>query len=199
MGITSGQGRVSQPEYWLYFGCYVLISIGSLVSIFYFAAQLRFAIALFAAMILMVSGLGFRVIEMWRCRDIGWPGSLPWLLFGSQFFLSIFAGITGMSLTAMIVLSIVLSVVDFGFAIVIGCLPTQRVQQVDVNTYKPIDYSGFKRNDGSAAVSDLNEIGRARLEQAQAQAQAPRPVATIVKPASVAPQPQPVGFGRKGL
>lgn len=193
MSITSGQGRLSQPEYWLYFGCYMLISIGSLVSIFYFAMESRFAISLLAFFILTVSGLGFRVIEMWRCRDIGWPASLPWWLFGSQFLLGIFSGIFGLPMSAMIVISILLGVIDFGFAIGIGCMPTRTWQQVDLSTYTPIDYSGFKRNDGSAAVSNLNDIGRARLEQAQA----PKPAATVATPA--APAPAAVGFGRKGL
>lgn len=194
MGITSGQGRVSQPEYWLYFAIYMMLSIGSLISIFYFAAQLRISLTLFSAFVLFVGGLWFRVVEMWRCRDVGWPAAIPWLIFAAQFLFGLIGGVSALSMVAMLIATLILGFIDFVFAVGIGFLPTQEVRQVDPSNYTPIDYSGFKKPDGRQAVSDLNETAMARIEKAQA----PKAAAVAIAPAAVI-APQRAGFGRKGL
>ena len=100
-------GRASQSKYWTLFGLYM--------------------IAVPALLIVGVIPLGiyWRVIMMRRCRDIGWPAFLPWLIFGGQFAAGFGLQIGAVSGTApgwsMVALPLVLGLVDFVFSIVIGC------------------------------------------------------------------------------
>src|SRR3989337_692291 len=86
MGFPSdSSGRVSQGKYWALFGTYMIavpvLLFGGL------GAMVQGSIGLGLLLIIAIVPLGiyWRVIMMRRCRDIGWPAFLPWVVFGLQF------------------------------------------------------------------------------------------------------------------
>lgn len=131
--------RVSQGQYWALFGAYMLAALILLVggSVELARASLGLGLLMIAAIVPL--GIYWRVVMMRRCRDIGWPAFLPWLLFGLEFAASF--SITMSQLGArrgaapdlsLAVLPLLLGLADFAFSIVIGCIGSKH--QMDYET-----------------------------------------------------------------
>jgi uncharacterized membrane protein YhaH (DUF805 family) len=164
-------GRVSQGKYWLLFGIYMIAVPALLIG--GFVMMLQGSIGAGALMILSIIPLGiyWRVIMMRRCRDIGWPAFLPWVIFGLQMILPF---VTGQSfLTApepgdysALTLPMSLVMVDFAFSIVIGCISGTRDQAFDFDAMREsarADYGGAS----SASETDRFDDAIARALDAQ--------------------------------
>ena len=126
---ADNRGRVGQSTYWMFFGGYVvgslLLLIGGIAELFSGA----WLIGMLCILVLLPVGLYFRVIVMRRCRDIGWPASLPWILFGLQMVAALFfrpSHVSGQSAALMLLgPPALLGLVDFVFTIAVGCIPTK--------------------------------------------------------------------------
>src|SRR5690242_17741471 len=81
-------GRVSQSRYWMMFGinmiAVLLLLMGGVVAI----VGRMYPLGLLMIGAIFPLGIYWRVIMMRRCRDIGWPPSLPWISFGLQMMAS---------------------------------------------------------------------------------------------------------------
>jgi uncharacterized membrane protein YhaH (DUF805 family) len=130
-------GRVSQNRYWALFGIFMIaipvLLIGGVVAI----VQGSFLPGLLMIGAILPLGIYWRVIMMRRCRDIGWPASLPWIFFGLQMAASVNFqlnhGAPGAAAHSALLLPSALALGEFIFAIVIGCVATkQAVDYADV-------------------------------------------------------------------
>jgi hypothetical protein len=116
-----------------------VLLIGGLIAIF--QGSIAGGFLMIAAVVPL--GIYFRVIMMRRCRDIGWPPSLPWVLFVAQMVLP-FAIAPDFSqppeLTDPMALSVplLLGFVDFVFSIVIGCIASKALPDVDTGYDAPM-------------------------------------------------------------
>lgn len=117
--------RVGQAQYWTFFVlngvAIVVLLVGGLWALF--SGELVLGMLMILAVIPV--GIYFRVIQMRRCRDIGWPAFLPWVFFGMQFLNGLRFDLqepTSMGLG----LPIVLGLADFIFSIAIGALPSRQ-------------------------------------------------------------------------
>ena len=134
------RGRVGRSAYWMYFGGFVVLTMLLLVGGGYELFTGSYGMGILCIVLLMPLGIYFRVIAMRRCRDIGWPAFLPWATMGLVFICNIMTGMSaGMhaaahmgtagagaaGLGASMGFGMLLSMVDFVFLIVIGCLDTQ--------------------------------------------------------------------------
>lgn len=123
--------RIGRSAYWLRI---VVLLVGILISLgFAFGAFIsgNFAVALLCVALLLPAGIYYRVVQMRRCRDIGWPAFLPWAMFGVQmlFSLGTLGSLGSISDPAQLVtgsaVSLAVSLADFVFMVVIGCLAGQ--------------------------------------------------------------------------
>jgi hypothetical protein len=194
-------GRVSQNRYWVLFGITMVtiptLLIGGVVAMVGRSYLLGF---LMIAAILPV-GIYWRVTMMRRCRDIGWPASAPWIIFGLQMAVSFSLqsnllfnhGAAGAG-SAFLLVSL-LALGDFAFSIVIGC----------VRTKQAVDYADvFGDGPGTSQRSGSREGGPDRFDEAIARALEARrrsePVGGAMQPSRPAPAHlarQSAGFGRR--
>lgn len=115
------------------FGLYFVAVLALGGASLYFFATLQFSNALLALLPIVPLGIYFRVVMMRRCRDIGWPAWLPWVLFVVPAGLNFMGGLgslgsSGADLSsplAMMIVPLLASLLDLGFAIVIGCIRTK--------------------------------------------------------------------------
>lgn len=130
MATSSRKGRVGQAQYWTWFGIYVVAVVALMGFAFYCFVTGDLSTGVTAILPLAPLGIYFRVIEMRRCRDIGWPVFLPWLLFAVPFCFAMFTGMGGLgsgigSAVTALTVPLLISLVDFVFSIVIGCIATK--------------------------------------------------------------------------
>ncbi|MFT4025704.1 MAG: DUF805 domain-containing protein [Novosphingobium sp.] len=137
MATSSRAGRIGRSHYWIAFAVYIVAVVALVGAAFYFMLQLNLGIAIAALLIVAPLGIYFRVLMMRRCRDIGWPASLPWVIFAVSMGASMFGGLgslgsaigspTGIKwlLIGGLGLPLLISLVDLGFTILIGCMPTK--------------------------------------------------------------------------
>jgi uncharacterized membrane protein YhaH (DUF805 family) len=199
---VDGAGRVSQGKYWALFGAYMIS-----VPVLMFAGV--FAIlggSFLTGMVLMVAiiplGAYWRVIMMRRCRDIGWPAFVPWLIFGLQivtsFTLTSGAGAGATPDLSMFLVPLVLGAVDFVFMIVIGCIGTRRA--VD---YEDVFSGGSGRVEQTRPATagsdgpDRYDDAIARALEAHRRGESTLSPPPAARPAPVTPTRAAVGFGRR--
>jgi len=127
--MAGKRGRMSQSQYWAVFGVYIIgvpiLVIGGIY------ALLQGKLAIGAALIALMLPLGgyFRVAMTKRCRDIGWPGFMPWLFFGLVASISFVSGLgrteeLPTNLSALMVL-LLTGLGDLAFAVVLGCIKSR--------------------------------------------------------------------------
>lgn len=122
-------GRVGQSKYWTVFGANMIIVPLLIVGGVYALFTGNFALGILMILAVLPMGIYFRVTMMRRCRDIGWPAFLPWLLFGLQLLLG-FSGSFRPALgqtpsLSLLAIPIMLGGIDFIFSIVIGCIASK--------------------------------------------------------------------------
>jgi uncharacterized membrane protein YhaH (DUF805 family) len=130
-------GRIGRNKYWVMFVVNIVavlvLGLGALGALA--AGQFALAIILFLA--IAPVGIYFRVVMMRRCRDIGWPAILPWLFFGAGILASFGnfgqLGSTTADLSTL-GFQFLVSMADFVFMIVIGCIPGQSEGRADYET-----------------------------------------------------------------
>ena len=130
MGIEAqGKPVCSQSSYWTQFAINFVAVLGLLAFSIYSLFTGHWGMALLAFVLVVPVGIYFRVVMMRRCRDIGWPAFLPWLLFGGGILGNmgrITAGSAAALKTGMLGLPLVIGLADFVFMIVIGCIASKR-------------------------------------------------------------------------
>lgn len=130
MATSSRKGRVGQAQYWTVFGIYVVAVFALVGFAIYCFANGDLSAGVIAILPIAPLGIYFRVIEMRRCRDIGWPPFLPWLLFLLPLGFAMAAGMggrgSGVGLAiAALTMPLLISLIDFVFSIVIGCIASK--------------------------------------------------------------------------
>lgn len=185
------RGKIGQSSYWLHFGGYVL---GAVLLIGLGAYQLvehHYAAGILTILVVVPLGIYFRVIMMRRCRDIGWPVILPWLLTIMSAFIGGFWGFLGAvshnaSMTAPFTFGALSSFLDFVLVIVLGCMPSKTDYNFDSYNFDP---------------RGLPQAPLPRDDEALFHAP-PRMARPIASAAPIQPRPtprQPGVFGRRGL
>lgn len=198
-------GRIGQSGYWMWFGIYfigtIALLVGGVLEIFK-GAWISGALTILAVLPL---GIYFRVIVMRRCRDIGWPAALPWMVFGLQITAGVMLrprlGEAPTAAIGMLAVPALLGLGDFVLTIVVGCLPT-----------KAHDWSVF---DDDFDPTDLPQAPKAYLDDLppiapQAKAyRMPRAIDEPLPASTPAPAPRAMpsapglrpagGFGRKAV
>lgn len=122
----SNTGTVGRQAYWLNFVFNIVAVVLLLLAAVAAVASGSLTTAMILIVLIVPVGIYFRVIMMRRCRDIGWPPFLPWVLFVASIALSLpgsSEGIDPARLLASSGLAMVIGLIDFVFMIVIGCLP----------------------------------------------------------------------------
>jgi uncharacterized membrane protein YhaH (DUF805 family) len=198
MGFPSDtSGRASQSKYWTLFGVYMIavpvLLIGGLIAI----VQGSIGLGLMLIVAIVPLGIYWRVIMMRRCRDIGWPAFLPWLIFGLQFATSF--GISSGSVEgagpgavlSMLALPLLLGLADFVFSIVIGCIGTK--QGAD---YAAVFGDGPEPSQRTRPAGSPDGEGPDRFDDAIARALEAHRRGESVVGAPSAPRPAPAMPGR---
>jgi uncharacterized membrane protein YhaH (DUF805 family) len=192
---------VSQSKYWLIFAIYMIAVPVLLIGGFITMLQGRVGSGTLMIAAIIPLGIYWRVIMMRRCRDIGWPAFLPWVFFGLQVVLPIASGGSflsggGPETSGAMVLSLLISVADFGFSIVIGCIKARPGAATDLDAMR--EAARAARAGGAEPGTDRFDQAIARAIEAQRRGEsildAP---AQPARPAS-SPAARPVpSFGRK--
>jgi uncharacterized membrane protein YhaH (DUF805 family) len=209
--------RIGQSAYWSYFGMNLIVATGLIVGGIYAALSGALFTALICLLLTLPLSLYFRVIMMRRCRDIGWPSFLPWLLLGLAVLYG-FKGGWSLNLAHMFGPRLGLAMIDFVFQIVIGCVGSTAVTSGDYGHYDPSLYLEYTppasgsavhsaklttasaRNEDSAELSS-DEAARWDAAIARRLAQSGAGTVSMAEQPFVAqsrPLPRPAaGFGRK--
>lgn len=122
------RGRVGQSAYWMYFGGNMVLGVFLLIGAISAFMNGSFAIGIICFLLLGPMGIYFRVIMMRRCRDIGWPAFLPWLVFGFAVVFGMMNGFRAaanpgaVGSAAAFTPLILVYLADFILMIVIGCI-----------------------------------------------------------------------------
>jgi uncharacterized membrane protein YhaH (DUF805 family) len=183
-------GRVSQNRYWAMFGIVMVaipvMLIGGVVAMMH--GSYLSGLLMIAA--ISPVGIYWRVIMMRRCRDIGWPVSLPWIFFGLQMAASLNLqfnhGAAGAAAHSALLLPALLALVDFVFSIVIGCVATkQAVDYAEVfgdgpaTMQRPGSRDSEPRQGGGDRFDDAIARALEAHRQREAAAAAPQPSAPV--------------------
>ena len=192
------RSRIGRSTYWLYY-------VGTTVAFWAMTAWAVYQL-LKLDTIPIVFGLiaptalyfYFRVIAMRRCRDIGWPAFLPWLIVGLIFVCSFVAALKDgvrpepslETLDAPTVITALLGVTDFVFLIVIGCLGSAR-PDLDAFGEGPLNRRQLPDN----AQGYVDVMGRTVADRPAKPL--PEAFGNDAEPVRTQPGPPPGGFGRR--
>lgn len=136
MAASSRKGLIGQRQYWAWFGLYIAAIVGLMGFALYSAISGELVTGVTAILVIAPLGIYFRVLMMRRCRDIGWPAFLPWLIFAASIGFSFIGGVGSLgdygsptSMKTLLVsglgLPLLLSLIDLGFTIAIGCIASK--------------------------------------------------------------------------
>jgi uncharacterized membrane protein YhaH (DUF805 family) len=133
--------RVDRPAYWGYFVAAFILPILFLIGGIYSIFNGSYMLGILAILAIVPINIYFRVIMMRRCRDIGWPAWLPWVTFAAVFLTS-YSAIGGamrgdMPSFGSFGLFNLVSILDFGLMIAIGCIQSKVWTMPE---YSPDDY-----------------------------------------------------------
>ncbi len=204
-----GKPVCNQSSYWTHLVVNfvaVIVLIGLAV---YGVMSGSWGLAILAFLLIAPVGIYFRVIMVRRCRDIGWPTFLPWLIFtlGGLVNMSQLAGgaATALQPSSITMVPLLVGSIDFIFMIVLGCVSSKQndpaaafrdddnalfepARRMDRPETQPRGESDQESRWDAAIAAALQ--ARNQAEQAPAPAQ-PRPPATGPAMARTG------GFGRK--
>ena len=163
---VADKSRIGRGAYWGYFGAQVVVGIGLIAALIATAVSLNFAAALLCLALLLVTGIYFRVIMMRRCRDIGWPAFVPWIMLGlaaATNYSVISMAARGHGAPSMGMVPLLVAFADLGVMITIGCIKSRTA-----------DYAAFSEPDAPVTPAS-REAGQAT--------QSARPVVAASRPA----------------
>jgi uncharacterized membrane protein YhaH (DUF805 family) len=217
------RGRVGQSTYWMYFGGNMVLGMFLLIGAISAFMNGSFATGIICFLLLGPMGIYFRIIMMRRCRDIGWPAFLPWLVFGCAIVFGMMNGFraaanpgTVGSAAAFTPLMLVY-LADFILMIVIGCIGSKapldyaeifgdHITREDyISGSTPVGYGvGDQPHSFAPDRGDRGEPNHDRWDAAIARKLAkgtdqPTTEASLAPRAAPMPamQRRPTGFGRK--
>lgn len=219
MATYSRKGRIGQSQYWTFFGLYVVAVFALMGFALYSFVSGDLSMGVTAILPLAPLGIYFRVIEMRRCRAIGWPSFLPWLFFLIPFGFAMATGMAtgmgslgsgiGMAVAALTV-PLLIALVDFVFSIVIGCIPTKDESEDYTKIFggepRPLGAHRPDAHHGPGPTNPGGEPGYDRFDEAIARAlearRSPEPAPAMAPPAVTEVVPSSharavAGFGRK--
>lgn len=140
-----GKAVCNQSQYWTQFLINFVAVIGLLGLAIFSLLRGSWGIAILAFLAIAPMGIWFRIVMVRRCRDIGWPTFLPWLMFGGGVAFNMLriggGGAAAMqqgSLGGAALLPLMIGLVDFGFMVTIGCIATKRQDYAHVFEDEPI-------------------------------------------------------------
>lgn len=225
MAMAYAKERVGQSRYWTIFGAYMIVTPLLLIGGLYALFTGSYGVGLAALLLMAPLGLYFRVVMMRRCRDIGWPGFLPWVLFllpmAAGFMGGFRLGETGPGALPLMMMPLLVSLADFAFAIVIGCKAAKREDEDYARIFGdageparpaspppslPEIYPDEPRPALAPNAGAIGEPDYSRFDAAVARAlEARRSTPSDPAPAAAPPGPAPLsaharavaGFGRK--
>lgn len=167
MGFEAqGKPVCSQSSYWRQFVIQIVAVVGLVWGGFASLFTGHWGMAILAFLLVVAAGIWFRVVMMRRCRDIGWPPVLPWLLFGGGVLGNLGRLSVGSAVaikTGMLGLPLLLGLADFVFMIVIGCIATKRQDFAAVFEDEP-------RPDGYQPATRRSEPARSPADHSLAEA-----------------------------
>jgi len=177
-------GRVGQTDYWIWFVLNMVLTLACVGFGIYAVLTGNILVGIMLLLFVFPLGIYFRVVMMRRCRDINWPAFLPWALLGLGFVVNLlFAprpSMTQQVSIAPLIVPMIVSLLDFLFTIVIGCIPTA------TSTFNyETEYEKYAREYGVKENGVAQPAARAVAEPA-----APRAI-ELVRPVG--------GFGRKNV
>jgi uncharacterized membrane protein YhaH (DUF805 family) len=181
-------GRVGRTDYWIWFGLTIVTNLALLGFGIYEIVSGGILFGIMLLLLVFPLGIYFRVIMMRRCRDINWPAFLPWVLFGLGMVVNLFfaprPSVTHQVSITPFLLPLFISLLDFLFTIVIGCIPTA------VSTFNyETEYEKYAREYGVKTGVTSASDNRASAKS----------VSTTPAVNTLAASPQRPSFGRKSL
>ena len=212
--------RIGRQGYWFWL---LGLGVGTIVlGAVAIAAAIGGSFSLIAVFFLAMIGGGiwFRIVQMRRCRDAGWPAALPWIMFGLVMVTSVFSLMSLVSAAAsgdlgalssggLSGLSAMASLADFGFTIALGFVPSKDaargghggsggVQLRYAGGYSPADEDAEGDDPIARALENYRRTGSAVPGSAPAQVAAARSPKPAPAPVSIpSGPPRPAGFGRR--
>lgn len=185
-------GRVGQTDYWIWFALNIVLTLACVGFASYAVLTGNIFVGVMLFLFIFPIGIFFRVIMMRRCRDINWPAFLPWAMLGLGFVVNLLFGprpTIGYHMSAAaLIIPMIVSLLDFLFVIVIGCIPTA-TSSFNYET----EYEKYAREYGVKENGVAQPAARAVAQpesRAVAQPGAPRS-AELARPVG--------GFGRKNV
>ncbi|WP_296677043.1 DUF805 domain-containing protein [Novosphingobium sp.] len=152
------KSRLGRSGYWTAFVINIVAIIGLLGACIAAALGGHISIAVLLFLLVAPVGIYFRVIMMRRCRDIGWPAALPWILFGAGILATLTRfsqGLEGLRSPGLGGVAGLVSLIDFGFMIAIGCIQGQSRSGSYAQYFEPDD-------DDYSAVRPANRAATAQ-------------------------------------
>lgn len=125
---VTDRSRIGRSAYWTAFIINIVAIIGLMIGMVTAAFSGHFAMAILLFLLIAPVGIYFRVVMMRRCRDIGWPAFLPWVLFGAGIVANltrIGQGVEALRNPGSGTLPLLIGLIDFAFMIAIGCIQSQ--------------------------------------------------------------------------
>jgi len=95
---------------------------------------------------------------MRRCRDIGWPPFIPWLVFGIQMLIGFTGGIRPtmgqVPSLPLLAVPVAVGLIDFVFSIVIGCIASKDDDYAGV--FEPDERDYHRMNPGELSHASIS-------------------------------------------
>lgn len=206
-----GHGKhIGRSAYWLRIVGLFVAMMALLAFAFGAFVTGNFGTALLCVALFLPAGIYFRIVQMRRCRDIGWPAFLPWVIFGVLMLntASTFSNVTSAAqLMTGSAMSMVLSLADFVFMVVIGCIAGRSDAGRDpaTDSYGSVTLRhGDDVSEGGGDDPYGDAIARAMGNYRRTGSAAPGQAAPVVHKAPQAAArpaipPRVAGFGRKAV
>ncbi len=220
----SGNERVGRRKYWaMFFANIVAVIVLAFISLAALAGG-EWMVAILCFVLIIPIGIYFRVIMMRRCRDIGWPPSLPWITFGLGVVASMWnfgnigAGLATDPASALggVGFSWLVSIADFVLMITLGSIKGRSEMNYQdvfggdapVRTAPAADYASQDRAAGLSALASEDVASGDAMDDAIARAvenyrrtgsavPGQAPVGASPRRAASTPPTRQTGFGRK--
>jgi uncharacterized membrane protein YhaH (DUF805 family) len=151
-------GRASQSQYWRVFATNMIMVPILLFGGIYAIFSGNFALGILAIVAVLPIGIYFRITMMRRCRDIGWPPFIPWLVFGIQMLIGFTGGIRPtmgqVPSLPLLAVPVAVGLIDFVFSIVIGCIASKDDDYAGV--FEPDERDYHRMNPGELSHASIS-------------------------------------------
>lgn len=196
--------RMGIGEYWLNFMACWGVAIMGVVGLMFGGLTGSSFITMMSIVALLASSIWIRVAQMRRCMDIGWWWQMPWGVLGVGLAASVVAQFNALLALVMLPALVIISLGDFIFGIVLGCMPSKHIIQpeFDAQAYRD-SYQDYGAPNASLKMEAMAELRKRELA-ARIAVEHPvistsgKRVASVTRAEPAAPPPRAMGFGRKG-